>query len=209
MHQGYMLDLKYVPQGERKPPPITSYTTRCKRVQDMQTRRAAFAFQRAAEVVAARVRTWYNPTNLFENATAARQLQAAREYLLEMTMARKPDPKPAPTERQWKGFLERRLSGEELEALDQWEATDTDLVEGLVGLLESGYELKLSYNPTTKAACCTLIDRDGTRKTAGWALSTFDTNGPAALKASLYKHLVALEGDWLQLLGQAPTSRRG
>lgn len=109
----------------------------------------------------------------------------------------------------WKGFLDCRLTEEQLDALDQWKPKPTEVFVTVDEMMADDYRLTLSYNKRTKLASCTIIDDSPARKTGGWALSTSDDNGAAALKAAVYKHNTVLEKDWLPLLDTTPKSRRG
>lgn len=109
----------------------------------------------------------------------------------------------------WKGFLDCRLTDEQLELLDEWKPKPTEVFVMVDEMLAGDFRLTLSYNKRTKLASCTIIDDSPSRKTGGWALSTSDENGAAALKAAVYKHRTVLEGDWSVLLDTSPKSRRG
>lgn len=124
-------------------------------------------------------------------------------------MPKKPIPRNTNERPEWKGFIERRMSDAELEAFDNDQATDTDILAATVELAVSGYDIKLSYSERLKAFTCTLVDQDSSRKTAGYALSAQDATGREALRMACYKHFVILEGDWTHLLGGTPTVRRG
>lgn len=110
---------------------------------------------------------------------------------------------------EWKGFLERPLTEAELDALDNWKPKPAELFELVHALLEDGYNLSLSYSAKTKSATCTLKDEHPDRATAGYALSSHDTDGLSALKMAMYKHHSALERNWAPLTGTPPKARRG
>lgn len=110
---------------------------------------------------------------------------------------------------EWKGFLDRRLTPEELEVLDASKPKPTELWAAVDDIIQDGYRFMLSYNKQTKLASVTLTDNDSTRKTAGYALSSSDSDGASALKMAVFKHVVLLERDWSALIEQTPRARRG
>lgn len=110
---------------------------------------------------------------------------------------------------EWKGFLDRRLSEDELAALDASKPKPTDIWSAVDDIIQDDYRFMLSYNRKTKLASVTLTDNNPERKTAGYALSSSDTDGASALKMAIYKHVVLLERDWSPLIEQAPRARRG
>jgi len=110
---------------------------------------------------------------------------------------------------EWKGFLDRRLTPDELAALDESKPKPSDLWAAVDTIIEDGYRFMLSYNRKTKLASVTLTDDNPERKTAGYALSSSDVDGASALKMAVYKHMVLLERDWTPLIEQAPKARRG
>jgi len=109
----------------------------------------------------------------------------------------------------WKGFLDFRLTDEQLDACDDWKPKPTDVFLEVDKMLGTDFRLTLSYNKRTKLASCTIIDDDPSRKSAGYALSSSDENGAAALKLAVFKHTKILNGDWSSLLDTPPKSRRG
>lgn len=109
----------------------------------------------------------------------------------------------------WKGFLDFRLSDGQLEELDAWKPKPTEIFTIIDQMLADDFRLTLSYNKRTKLSSCTIIDDSPARKSGGFALSTQDDNGAAALKAAVYKHYTVLQGDWLPLLDTSSKSRRG
>lgn len=110
----------------------------------------------------------------------------------------------------WKGFLDYRLTAEELEALDEWQPTAGEIWEAVHTLLEAEYRLTLSYNAALKTASVTLIDDNSDRPSAGYGLASSDGDGASALKAAVYKHFTVLQGSWARLLDEPLTrGRRG
>ena len=109
----------------------------------------------------------------------------------------------------WVGFLDYRLSESELEELDAWKPKPSDVWLNVDGAVQTGYRFTLSWNARTHLASCTMIDDDGNRKTGGYALSSSDEDGAAALKMMIFKHL-KLQGDWSPLLSVEPSKgKRG
>jgi len=110
---------------------------------------------------------------------------------------------------EWKGFLDRKLSDDELAGLDAWKPTAAQIWNSVDAAIQSGFRFTLSYNGKTKLASVTQIDNREKSKTAGYALSSADTDGALALKMALYKHYQVLNEDWDQLSDAAPRARRG
>lgn len=110
---------------------------------------------------------------------------------------------------EWKGFLDRRLTDDELSALDEWEPTPVQIWDYVDQLFSAGYRLTLSYNKKTHLSSCTIIDDHPGRETGGYALSSSDDDGSLALKMAIFKHFVLLEGTWDGIMGSSPKGRRG
>ena len=110
---------------------------------------------------------------------------------------------------EWKGFLDRRMSEDELAACDAWKPKPTEVFVLVDEMMAADFRLTLSYNKRTGLASCTVIDDSPSRKSGGWAISTADENGAAALKAAVYKHVTLLQGDWISLLEQPVKRGRG
>jgi len=115
-------------------------------------------------------------------------------------MARKTNKNMPPARAKWQGFLDYRLTEDQLMELDGWQPTLVEIWEQADMLLTSNYRVTLSYNANTKTATATIIDDEPTRKAGGWALASSDSNGATALKAALYKHFHVLAADWENLL---------
>lgn len=110
----------------------------------------------------------------------------------------------------WIGFLDYRLTEDELSGLDEWSPTTAEIWERVDALIEGNYRLALSYNAQFKVATCTIMDDDAARKGGGYGLSSSDADGAMALKAALYKHFDVLGGSWDSLLDAPLTpGRRG
>jgi len=123
-----------------------------------------------------------------------------------------PKAKAAPTRDsapEWKGFLEYRLTAEELDDLDSWSPEAAEMFEALHKFLVDGYTFTLSWSDRTKQACFSLRDNNPERKTAGYCMTTFDTDCALALKAGVFKQRVVLKDDWTPLLAAGKAARRG
>lgn len=110
---------------------------------------------------------------------------------------------------EWKGFIDYRLSDEELAELDEWQPSSDDIWVMVDKMINDRRRLTLSYNSRQHLASCTIIDDDSERKTGGYALSSADTDGALALKMACFKHL-KLGEDWTDMLtDDKPHGRRG
>lgn len=110
---------------------------------------------------------------------------------------------------EWKGFVDRRLSDEELAELDGWKPKPSEIWAEVDQLTQDGYRLTLTYNKRTKLSSCTIIDDDPSRKSGGYALSNADTDGACSLKMAIFKHVILLGRSWEALLAAPPRARRG
>lgn len=137
--------------------------------------------------------------------------QGSFNYILEMelmaTKARQTTTRE--TSPEWRGFLEYRLTAEELDDLDSWTPEPAEMFERLHAYLVEGYTFTLSWSDRTKQACFSLRDNNPERKTAGYCMTTFDGDCALALKAGVYKQDIALKGDWKPLLEHGKGARRG
>lgn len=161
-----------------------------------------------ADDLIVRAASWRQATNLFLSYSFSILLYKFRvEYA---TMAGRKPREARAVRAKWVGFLDYRLTDDELAGLDDWKPTTAEVWERVDALIEGGYRLALSYNAQFKVATCTIMDDDGARKGGGYGLSSSDADGAMALKAALYKHFEVLGGSWDSLL-DAPLSpgRRG
>jgi hypothetical protein len=120
-----------------------------------------------------------------------------------MAMARsqtKRDPIKDDDKAEWKGFLDYRLTEEELVELDNWKPKPSEIWTEVDAAIASGYRFTLTYNAKTHLASCTMIDDSGARESGGYALSSGDEDGALALKMAIFKHL-RLERTWASVLG--------
>jgi len=113
------------------------------------------------------------------------------------------------TRPEWKGFLDCRLDSNQLGELDEWKPKPVDVWEMVEKSIQDGYRFTLSYNKLTHVATCTIIDDNGTRKTAGYAIASGDTDGASALKMAVFKQHLLLQSDWSTLVDAPPFARRG
>lgn len=162
-----------------------------------------------ADGLLVRAANWRNERNFFDSPIMWRRLLDFQRGIDVMAGKARSTKNWQDDKATWQGFLERRLTDSELEALDAWQP-DAAEVWGMVDdMIQAGYRFTLSYNTRTKLATVTIIDDNVSRKTAGFALSTADGDGALALKAALYKHVTLLSGDWAALLATPPRGRRG
>lgn len=156
-----------------------------------------------------RLLSWYEATNLFASPRFLSKLYLFREF--SKTMAgNKSNDKKSSVRASWKGFLDFRLSDDQLSELDGWQPSALELMESVDGIMFDGYRFTLSYNKQTKLATCTLIDDVKERVSGGYGLSTSDSTAALALKAAVYKHALVLERSWASLVGTpSQGGRRG
>jgi len=161
-----------------------------------------------ADDLSVRAASWRDDGNLFLSYRFSVLLYKFRAEYAAMA-GRKPKESRA-VRAKWIGFLDYRLTEDELSGLDEWTPTTAEIWERVDALIEGGYRLALSYNGQFKVATCTIMDDDSARKGGGYGLSSSDADGAMALKAALYKHFEVLRGSWDSLL-DAPltTGRRG
>jgi len=157
-----------------------------------------------------RLRTWKHTTDYFSNATNLTTLSRfAVIYQEELLMAKKTTPTSDFKRAEWKGFLERPFTEQELFEADQWTLDDVGICEGVVSLTAEGYKLTVSYSAQTKACTATLMAGEQQARLSGWALSAKGADGRDALKLLCYKHYHLLGEDWLPLLDVGKRVIRG
>lgn len=110
---------------------------------------------------------------------------------------------------EWRGFLEYRLTAEELEDLDSWSPDPSEVMEVLHSFLVGGYTFTLSWSAKTGQACFSLRDNNPQSKTAGYCMTTFDADCALALKAGVFKQKIILHDNWEPLLVAGKAARRG
>lgn len=156
-----------------------------------------------------RAQSWSSPQNFFDNPRNDRLYAEWRQAFYQGAVGVKTKKAQNYTSAEWKGFLERPLTADELEAMDGWKPKPNEIWELVEAVIEDGYQIQLSRSPKTHMASCSMTDRNAERKTAGYALGTQDDNGALALKAMLYKHFTVLQRDWTPLVGVPQKGKRG
>jgi len=115
-------------------------------------------------------------------------------------MARKTGNNLPPKRAKWQGFVDYRLTEDELNELDGWQPAPAEIWENVNTLMNANYRVTLSYNANTKTATATITDDEPTRKAGGWALASSDSDCALALKAAVFKHFHVLGATWEHLL---------
>lgn len=198
-------DLKFPSSARKFTMELSALTTRARASVDDNT----WFLMLSSDLLLTRATSHREPTDLFTIASFWRTLNV---YRSERAMATK---KPQTKERsqndraEWQGFLDLRLSEDQLAALDESKPKPSELWAAIDDIISSDYRFILSYNKRTKLASVTLVDDNPDRKTGGYALSSADSDGAGALKMAVYKHVVLLERDWSSLLDQPAKVRRG
>jgi len=150
------------------------------------------------------------PENFFERRRSYEILSILRERMAEMAGRKKADAVRDTQKAEWQGFLERRLSDDELQALDEWKPKPSEVWSELDGMVAAGYRVTLTYNAREKSACATIIADGKALAWGGFALSSFDGDCALALKMAIFKHAVLLQRDWTPLMSpDAKHVRRG
>jgi len=156
-----------------------------------------------------RAASYHGEGNLWEVQRFYARVSYLRGEFAMAQQRKKRDPIPDSSKAEWKGFLDFRLTDDELNELDQWKPKPTELWSEIDEMITAGYRLTLTYNAKTHLASCTIIDDSNTRPSGGFALSSADTDGALALKMAVFKHL-KLERTWVSLLDKPqPLGRRG
>lgn len=147
--------------------------------------------------------------NLWESARFFGRVSYLRGEFAMATSRKKRDPIPDVSKAEWKGFLDYRLSDDELQELDNWKPKPNELWAEIDEAIGAGYRFTLTYNAKTHLASCTIIDDSNMRPSGGYALSSADSDGASALKMAIFKHL-KLDRVWNSLLDKPqPLGRRG
>lgn len=156
-----------------------------------------------------RLASFHGDGNLWEVQRFYARVSYLRGEFAMANKQRKQDPIPDSSKAEWRGFLDFRLTEDELLELDQWKPKPVDLWAEQDELVKAGYRLTLTYNSKTHLASCTMIDDSNMRPTGGWAISSADTDGASAFKMAIFKHL-KLERSWIALLDKPQAlGRRG
>lgn len=149
------------------------------------------------------------PTDMFSQYQFASRLVLLGQEFDAMAARKSKSPRGASERNEWQGFLECRLTEEQLAELDNQKPKPAEIWAAVDEMILSDYRFTLSYNKNLKLASVTVIDDSKERKTGGYALSSADSDGALALKMAVYKHYVVLDKNWEQLLSVEPKVRRG
>lgn len=198
-------DAKFPKAARKFTMEVSALTTRAKAAVDDDT----WFLMLSADVLLTRATSHREKTDLFTVSSFWRTLAVFREERAVATRKRMVVERAQNERAEWVGFLDRRLSDDELAALDESKPKPSELWAAIDDIIAAGYRFILSYNKRTKLASVTLVDDDPLRKTGGYALSSADTDGAGALKMAVFKHVVLLERDWSSLLDQPTKVRRG
>lgn len=156
-----------------------------------------------------RAASYHGEGNLWEVQRFFARVSYLRGEFAVARQQKKRDPIPDNSKAEWKGFLDFRLSDEELTELDNWKPKPVELWSEVDEMISAGYRLTLTYNAKTHLASCTMIDDSNVRPTGGHAISSADSDGALALKMAVFKH-VKLDRTWVSLLDKPqPLGRRG
>lgn len=214
MNDGYLVELWVLPEQAASPrtrqgSPYGVHLL-ASRWSDRRTQGAVRRFATCATLLSARLARWYNASDFFTNRDNLEVFaRASNIWKEELIMARNSKKTNDFQRDTWKGFVERRLTDQELFEATEWQFSDADMVECIVALTEVGYKFTASFNGATKAATATLHAGEPQGKSAGWALSAKGENARDALKLLMYKHYHILHEDWSELLGEKPFVQRG
>lgn len=156
------------------------------------------------------IKRFHGEGDVFSTRTLGNKIGHFFMCLEELPMVRKVERKDSSSAApEWKGFLEYRLSPDELDDLDSWSPDPAEVFEALHDMLLRGYTFTLSWSAKTGQACFSLRDNNPDRKTAGYCMTTFDADCALALKAGVYKQKVVLQDDWEPLVQAGKPARRG
>ena len=204
-----IINASYIPPSTTIQPLLPTFIARYDFIHTGLPTNARIFLREDARRLSSAARSWRHTHDFFAAARFYTLMNDFRISWSNTLMAKKPST-PVPAKRpEWKGFLERPLTEDEIAAVDAWQARDEDLWEHISGILVSQIDISLSYSPTTKAFTCTFKDQRPDSASAGYAISARDENEQGALKMMIYKHNACLEGDWSKLLGGAAFVRRG
>lgn len=90
------------------------------------------------------------------------------------------------------------------------EFPDVDsITQGVTALLEAGYRIGFSYDFQRQNYICSLTCRNAESVNEGKTLTSFADNWIDALRATLYKHFILLEMDWLKAQSDGNRPRMG
>lgn len=101
----------------------------------------------------------------------------------------------------WQGFVECRLSADQIESLMEWELNEEDIWTALIAEIMGGHKFTLSFNSQNETFVAALT-ASVPSPNAGYTLSSFAPDHNTAVRALAYKHLVVLECDWSRAKSQ-------
>lgn len=177
---------------------------------DRQMRLNASLADEVATHAMALIRSYHSEGDCFSRSRIGAAQGTFNHILETKLMASKAKPAPSrDSAPEWRGFLEYRLTAEELDDLDSWNPDAAEIFETLHSYLVDGYTFTCSWSDRTKQACFSLRDNNPERKTAGYCMTTFDSDCALALKAGVFKQTIILKGDWTPFLAAGKLARRG
>lgn len=117
-------------------------------------------------------------------------------------------PKQTPKKVEWAGFVDIRLTADQIDAFQSWDIQDDDVWLGMAGDVQGGYKFTSAYNGqndtfSASYTCNILGDPN-----AGYTLSAFGPDFYTACRMLLYKHHVVSNYNWTSYKS-APTTRLG
>lgn len=148
-----------------------------------------------------RAASYRGDSNVWESQRFFGRVSYLRGEIAMARGAQKRDPIKDTDKAEWKGFIDYRLSEDELAELDNWKPKPTEIWTEVDAAIASGFRFTLTYNAKTHLASCTMIDDNAARGSGGYALSSSDEDGALALKMAIFKH-VRLDRTWQTLLGK-------
>jgi len=153
--------------------------------------------------------SFHGEGDLFASSRFLSKLSIVKGELAMTERRKKTQPIKDSDKAEWKGFLDYRLTDEQLSALDEWKPKPAEVWAEVDAAIAAGFRFTLSYNVKTHLASCTMICDDSDQKYGGYALSSSDEDGALALKMAIFKH-TGLERDWTALMDKAPArGKRG
>lgn len=125
------------------------------------------------------------------------RIDQSNRRLMEMAGKPKAAPKPA----SWQGYVDYRLSDDEIERMMAWELLNEDIWISITGELSGGYRFTLSHNGQNDHFVAAFTGLEGSPN-AGYTLSAFAPDVESAVRALAFKHFIALEQDWSRAKAQ-------
>nr|CRY96412.1 hypothetical protein [uncultured prokaryote] len=107
------------------------------------------------------------------------------------------------TQVQWRGFKDVKLTGEQRDAYESWDAQDADVYELLASAVVAGYKFTVSYNSGNDTYSATFTGQGEAPASArGYSLSAFAPSWYDACRTLAFKHFYVLDGDWEKIAVQ-------